>query len=297
MKGFGLLSPDSVEEASSLLKTYGDAALVCAGGTELILLLKMGLASPSLLLRLDRLGLHEIEDDGTLVRFGAGVTHVRASASDAVHASLPLLSQTLAIIANPRVRACGTLGGSLCFAEPHSDVSTLLLLYDASVVLSTGSDERRVAMGDFVTGMLTTSRRDHEILTAIEVPRPHPGVEWGYARFVIGERPNVTVACTVEVQPSSGHITDARVVVGCAGPAPVRVPLAEETLNGVALDDPGISEVASAAGAACATECEVYDEEEISAWYKRKLVQVMARRVVAESLGKVSKALETSRRD
>lgn len=288
MRGFRLISPGSVEEASALLEEYGDAAAVCAGGTELIPLLKLGLAGPSLLVRLDLLGLQGIGQDDRLVRFGARVTHFEVSGSDVVKGRLPLISQTLAVIANPRVRAVGTLGGSLCFAEPHSDVSTLMLLHDAQVVLSTGRSERRLDLAHFVTGTLTTARHDDEILVAVEVPHPDPHLLTGYERFVIGERPNVAVGCTIDPRPPSGEIARARLVVGCAAPTPMRATEAEAILEGgVIVDDPSIDEAVLEAAESCATECEVYDEDDISAWYKRRLIRVMARRAISKALAGV----------
>ncbi|HTX62813.1 MAG TPA: FAD binding domain-containing protein [Acidimicrobiales bacterium] len=283
MRPFGLLSPETVEEAAALLEEFGDEAVICAGGTELVLLLKFGLADPAVLVRLDRLGLDGIEQAEGLLRLGATVTHSGASGSSVVQAALPLVATALSNIANPRVRAVGTLGGNICFAEPHSDLSALFVLHEAVAVLSTGAEERRVEVGDFLTGTLSTSRRDEEVLVAVEVPHPPPRTAGGYARFVIGERPNVVVGCSLEVDPS-GAISRARLVVGCAGPTPVRIPAAEDLLCGVAIDGKELDTAIPEAAATCAARCEAHDEDDLSGWYKRKLVQALSRRSVSSAL-------------
>src|SRR4029077_1999458 len=127
------------DEVDDLLAQHGDDAVVYCGGTELLLVLKLGLAAyPNLL---DLKGIPELrvfeERDGTL-RIGAAVTHRELESSPLVHRLVPALAEMERRVANVRVRSVGTLGGNLCFSDPHSDPATLLLALDAEAPFDGG---------------------------------------------------------------------------------------------------------------------------------------------------------------
>ncbi|MDH3250375.1 MAG: FAD binding domain-containing protein, partial [Acidimicrobiia bacterium] len=115
---FEHLRPGSLEAA---LDTISETAAPYAGGTELLLAMKAGLLRPDTLVdvkRIDRLT--RVETAGDQMSIGAAVTHREALSDPAVRRLLPVLAEVLGRVGNPRVRAVGTLGGNLCFAEPKS---------------------------------------------------------------------------------------------------------------------------------------------------------------------------------
>ena len=150
LRAFELHRPATVAEASALLTARPDAALY-AGGTELLLLMKAGLVRPADVIDLKRIpdldGL--VERDGGL-EVGATVTHRRLERSPAVRARWPLVAGVAAHVANVRVRNVGTVGGNLAFADPHSDLATLFLVFDATVRLVAADGVREVSLPDFV---------------------------------------------------------------------------------------------------------------------------------------------------
>src|SRR5262249_18008335 len=154
------------EEATELLERYEeDAALYC-GGTELLLLLKLGFASFGHLV--DLKPVEELRgirmDDGELV-VGAAGTHRRLERSQLVLDRLPALAAMERRVANLRVREVGTLGGNLCFSDPHSDPATFLLALDAEVECRRGGEAaRRIPVGEFVTGPYETALGKGEVL-------------------------------------------------------------------------------------------------------------------------------------
>lgn len=270
---FTVERPGSLDEATALLERFGDDAAFYMGGTELLLLMKLGMADASVLVDGKRLAeLRGIERAGDVVRIGAGHTHREIERSAVVRAVLPSLAALAAEVANLRVRNVGTLGGNLCFAEPHSDPATLLVALGAEIRLASATDERTLPLEQFIIGPLTTARRDGEVMTRIDVPVPAPHAAVGYYRVKFRERPAVNVAI---VRDPDGP----RVVVGAVGGRPCRAPAAEALLVD---ESPIIREVAAAASAAAEPVADLDGDPE----YKRHLVGVATERAcLAAGLG------------
>ncbi|HKC27635.1 MAG TPA: FAD binding domain-containing protein, partial [Jatrophihabitans sp.] len=135
------------------MSALGEDSLPYAGGTELLLAMKMGLLTPATLVDLKRIAeLNDISVDGARLRVGAGATHDEIARHPLVRTHAPLLAAVEERVGNARVRAQGTLGGNVCFAEPRSDVIALLIAVDARLVLRSPAGERDVPAADFVLG-------------------------------------------------------------------------------------------------------------------------------------------------
>ena len=145
---FTLHRPDSVGQASRLLSELGDDGAAYCGGTELLLAMKLGLASYEHLVDLKRVdGLRGIEAAAGGVRIGAATTHREIETSGALRARYPEMPAMISQVANLRVRSVGTLGGNLCFADPHSDPASFLMAVGATLVCQRGDETRRVPAG------------------------------------------------------------------------------------------------------------------------------------------------------
>lgn len=217
LPSFELHQPSGVGEAVELLLALGDDAVPYAGGTELLLAMKLGMAHPRHLVDLKGLAeLRELAVDAEAISIGAGVTHRRLERHPDVARAIPALAEMERLLANPRVRNAGTLGGNLCFAEPHSDPATLLIALGAQVELHGPRGPRAMALQDFVVGAFTTAAETAEILTRITVPMPRDGACVGYARIAFKERPDAAVAVVRDGARST-------VVLGAIGPRPVVV--------------------------------------------------------------------------
>jgi carbon-monoxide dehydrogenase medium subunit len=180
------------------------------GGTELLLAMKMGLLRPQSLIDLKGLAeLAGVRRDGDLLVVGAGVTHDELATSPLAREVAPLLADMERKVGNARVRAQGSIGGNLCFAEPRSDVATVMQALDASVRLASARGERVLPIAEFVQGAYWTARAEDEIVVDARVPLPAPrGV---YLKFQITERPTVAVAAV------DRGAAGVRVVVGAVG--------------------------------------------------------------------------------
>jgi carbon-monoxide dehydrogenase medium subunit len=266
-----------VEEAHELLERYGDDAAVVCGGTELLLLLKLGFAAYGHLV--DVKGIEELggirADNGTLV-IGSTATHREIERSPLVLERLPALAAMERNVANIRVRNVGTLGGNLCFSDPHSDPATFLLAVDAEVE----HDGGRVPLADFLVGPYQTILRPGQLLRSVRIPAPPPGTGIVHRKIAFRERPAATVAAAVRVD--RGTIVGASIAVGSVGPRPVRATAAAEFLVG----KPAADTEALAGAAALASEASnAVEDANGSVEYKEQLVRVLFERCVAAAVG------------
>lgn len=275
---FELHRATSVEAATQLLDEHGDDAVVYAGGTELVLLMKLGFAAYGHLVDVKPIPeLSGIDIDAGTLRIGGAVTHRAIERSPIVAAGWPEFVSMERGLANIRVRAMGTLGGNLAFADPHSDPAAFLLAADARIVLGRGEARRSVPLAGFIRGPYTTALETGELVVAIEVPAVPAGAGMAHLRFAFHERPAVTVSCLVRV--ADGQVAEARVAVGSVGVVPVRATAAESTLVGIDAGIPQTSALA-AAGEAAAEASDPVADANGSADYKRHLVAVLVGRAV-----------------
>src|SRR5262245_55374882 len=142
LRRFRLEEPQSVAEVSELLARFGDSARVYAGGTELLLAMKEGLVQYERLINVKKLGLNQINGENGTFKIGALCTHRELENSALLRQRLPALVQLEHHVANVRVRQTGTIGGNICFAEPHADPGTLLIALQATMIASKGAAKR-----------------------------------------------------------------------------------------------------------------------------------------------------------
>lgn len=239
---FSLVRSRTLAEAfEAFAASQGDAAWI-AGGTELLQVMKMGLAQFGTLIDIKQIpdlsGL-DIEADGRL-RIGGGTTHRTIERSPVVRRVVPALAALETGVANIRVRNTGTIGGNLSFAEPHSDPATFLLACDATVELAGPAGQRELPIGEFVLGPLWTAREADEIIVAIHIPPAAPGSARAYEKIRFFERPAASVGVSLTVR--GGSITAARVTVGSLTDVPTVVPEAGAALVGADADDGSLAE-------------------------------------------------------
>lgn len=293
LRPFRLHEPETVADAVGLLSQYGEEASLYAGGTELLLAMKEGLLRYGHLLNLKTIaGLGELRyDEGAgVLRIGSGVTHRTLERSAIVAADFPLIGQTEGTVANVRVRNVGTIGGNLCFGEPHSDPGALLLLYDATVTAQGASGTRTFPLAEFAVGPFETSLQEGEVMTEIAVPRFPAGMTGSYLKFGYHARPTVGVGVALRLDDPAategrGVVTEARVSVGSAGPRPVRVAQAEELLTGKTVAELTSGPVLAAAAQAAAQEAQPDDDFHGSGEYKEHLIGVLLGRAVRTAIG------------
>lgn len=228
---FAYVRPDDLGGVFTALREGGDQAKVIAGGQSLLPMMKLRLATPAVLV--DLAGAAELRGRFGLdsaVRIGALTTYRELQRSGRLLDLLPGLGDTLSVIADPQVRARGTIGGAVAHGDPTADLPALLLALDARVRVSSPRGERVIELADFLTGVFTTDLADDEIVTAVDVPVPPPGTGAAYEKF---EQPashlalcGVAAAVTVE----NARVVRARVAMTGVTSSPRRLPRVEELL-------------------------------------------------------------------
>lgn len=248
--------PRSIDEA---LEVIGFDSPPYSGGTELLLAMKAGLLRPRALVDLKRVpGLRGIAKADGYLQIGGATTHQEVIDDPTTREILPGLCTVLESVGNPRVRAVGTMGGNLCFAEPKSDVATVLNALEALVELRSVDDSRVVPISEFMLGPYFTEKRDDELLTAIRIPErdPRPVL---YSKYQTMERPTLGAAAAIT---SAGR---CRLVIGAVGGRP-------EAFEAEHADDLDIQAIAD--------EIEVIPDLTGSEPYKRHIARLYMQKVL-----------------
>lgn len=273
--------PANLAAAHEMIAAYGSDATVYAGGTELLLAMKARVLRYEHLIDLKHIAaLNELRREDGWIAVGPLVTHHRLATDDTIRRLVPSYAALSDNIANIRVRVAGTLGGNLCFAEPHADPPALLAAMGATVTLSGPNGGRSVPAGDFIEGEFTTARADDELMTEIRIPITKPGDRYSYKSFGHLERPAVGVA--------GGHLrrdgkSEYRIWIGAISDRPLHMNMVEDELAGV---PPGeIMDVLRQATEKAASGLPAHDDLHGGADYKRHLAAVLMRRAILEAAG------------
>ena len=301
LRPFKLHEPTSVHDAVSLLGQYGEEAKVYCGGTELLLAMKEGLLRYNHLVNIKTIpGLDEIayDHDSGMLSIGATVTHGALECSSEIQSHFPMIAQAEGNVANVRVRNVGTIGGNLCFSEPHSDPGAFLLLFDTQVGIRGSQGQRTIPLAEVTLGPYETCLEDDEILTRILVPQFPQGMTGAYLKFGYHVRPTLGVGVSVRLEPPPSDdagieravVAEARIVVGSAGPKAVRVAEAEQSLTGKTVGEllPGLNDGESLtmveAGRIAGRTADAMDDIHGTAEYKEHMVGVFLKRTFAEAI-------------
>src|SRR2546430_11082084 len=233
LRRFEIHQPSNVAEAVQMGAHFGEQASLYAGGTELLLAMKHDVLRYKHLIDVKVIpGLEAIELRDGMIRVGATATHRSIERSALLRSRLPVFTKMESLVANVRVRNTGTLGGNLCFAEPHSDPATLLLVLGGAARVESAAGARDIPVGELIAGAYASNLLPGEILTRIIVPCAKPNHRAGYMKSPIHERPTLGLGLWLG-QPDDGRtFTSARVAVGCVCPFPTRGLAAEKLLTG-----------------------------------------------------------------
>ena len=196
-----------------------------------------------------------------------------------------MLADAESQVANIRVRGQGTIGGNLCFNDPHSDPATALLIYDASVTLQGPNGARQMPLRQFLRGMYATALEPDELLVSIDVPCLPAEFGSSYLRIHRLQRPTLTVAAAAARR--NGAIEDVRLAVGCVGSTALRLTELEAKIRS---GDPNDSrKIIREAKDYLKKALEPIDDLLGSAEYKIYIAGVLLERALAHALQSVDK--------
>jgi carbon-monoxide dehydrogenase medium subunit len=274
----------SVEHAVGRLDRLGGGARIVAGGQSLLPMMKLRLVNVEYLIDVNDLHgeLGYVRVEPTRIRIGAMTRHRELLESADLRAALPIFHDAERVIADPPVRNRGTIGGSLCQADPSEDLSAVCTSLDATCVIRGLGGERTVTMAEFYRGPYETAVGPAEMLTEIRIPvRPN-----GSSAFEkVGRRAGdwAIVSCGVAIWLADDVIADARVGLAAVGPNTTGIPAVSEALRGRRPSEDLYAE----AGAIAAEHCTPVTDQRGSAAYKRHLAAELTTRALRRAVGRI----------
>ena len=274
----------SVDHAIGLLERLGGSARLIAGGHSLLPMMKLRLATPEYLIDINDLHaeLGYIRVEPGQVRIGAMTRHRELLESAELATTFPIFGDAERVIADPVVRNRGTLGGSLCQADPSEDLSAVCTTLGASCVIRNREGERVVSMEEFYRGPYETAVEDAEMLVEIRVPiRPNGSSAYEKVERRAGDWAIVSAGAAVWLD--GGVISDARVGLAAVGPNTTGMPAVSDALRG---SEPSEA-VYEQAGELAAQHCDPVTDMRGSALYKRHLAKELTRRALRRSVARL----------
>jgi carbon-monoxide dehydrogenase medium subunit len=275
----------SVDHAVALLERHGPEARLIAGGHSLLPMMKLRLAHPEILIDINDLAeLSYVRVDGGELRIGALTRHRELLQSAAAGEHFAILHDAERVIADPIVRNRGTIGGSICQADPSEDLSAVFSALKARTVIRSSSGERVVSMDDFHQGPYSTAVGPAEILVEVRVPiRPGSGSAYEKVERRVGDW--AVVAAGAHLSLEGDRIADAGIGLAAVGAEHFRAAEAEESLRG----SPPSEDVFARAGALAGQGCHPVSDQRGPEDFKRHLAQELTvralRRAAARARG------------
>jgi carbon-monoxide dehydrogenase medium subunit len=265
---FDYVRAGSADEALSLITEHGEDAKFLAGGMSLLPLMKLRLATPTVIVDVGRVrDLSYIRDGGDHVAVGALTRHRDLETSDLLAQQCGVLRAVAAQVGDNQVRHRGTIGGSVAHGDPASDLPAALLALDATYVVRGPSGERHVHSRDFHQGFLETALAPDELLTEIRLPKTGAN-GFGFQKF--NRRAQDWAIVGVVAAKVNGSTNVALVNMGAT---PLRAHAVENALQ------QGSSADVAAREAAAGTEPP--SDLNASPEYRVHLAQVLTRRALA----------------
>ncbi len=228
---FRSVSPKTKAEALSAISALEDATII-AGGTDLLVRMRRGETCAHVVDVSDLSEIRGIEENGSSIVVGAGVTHRDLSVSRAINENAPSLSCACSQVGSPQIRNMGTIGGNLVNASPAADSLAPLLIHDASLILESARGAREERLEDFIVKPYGTSIRSDEMVSFLRIV-PLKGYREGYKRVTKRATwaiSRLSVAWAIKVE--GGCYGDVRIAVGSCTPMPFRPKEIEQFLVG-----------------------------------------------------------------
>jgi len=278
----------SIDHAISLMDRLGDEARLVAGGHSLIPMMKLRLTDLEYLI-----DINDLHDELGYVRVGVDEVHIGAMTrhrelleSAELAAVFPIFADAEKVIADPVVRNRGTIGGSLCQADPSEDLTAVCTTLDASCVIRSSAGERVVPMEDFHRGPYETAVGQGEILIEVRLP-VRPGGSSAYAKVERRAGDWAVTSAGAAVWMQDGVISDARVGLAAVGPNTTGIPAISELMRGQRPSE----ELYEQAGALASASCSPSTDNRGTVEYKRHLADELTRRTLRTAVGRIEAGL------
>ncbi|MEM4721909.1 MAG: xanthine dehydrogenase family protein subunit M [Candidatus Methanomethylicaceae archaeon] len=270
---FEYLEPRTIDEALQYLSQYGKRAKIIAGGTDLLVKMKMGEFSPEVLINITKIPnlRYLIEDRG--LRIGALTRFHDIEESSTVKGRWTALYEAARSVSSTQIKRMGTVGGNLCHASPAADSPPSLIIFGSEVRLLGEKGERVLPLEEFFIGPGETILFPDELLVEIRIPEKQGRMGSAFLKLgrVASDLSKVNVA--VALIREGGICRDCRIALGSVAPTPLRAKKGEEIIKGQKVTDALIEKV----GNVVSEEIQPIDDIRSTAWYRKEVTKVLVR--------------------
>jgi len=281
---FDYVRPRALADAVSILAEEGLNARPLAGGTDLVVALRHGLAHADVVVDLKRVG--ELapgieESEGTL-SISANTPMTDIERDEMVRSRIPGLLESAQVVGSVQIRNRATVAGNVCNASPAADTPPMLVALGASLLVAGPDGQRRVGIDDFWTGYRETILSKGDVVRAIEIPVPGPREGTAFLKLGVRRAMEISIVCVGArvALGDTGVISGVGIGLGSVAPTTVRAASSEQLLLGEKPSPRLLAEAGSGAVGACTP----IDDLRASADYRRAMIPVMVERALAVAL-------------
>jgi carbon-monoxide dehydrogenase medium subunit len=279
---FSYARATSVIHALELLAAHGDSAKLLSGGQSLMPAMNLRLISPELIVDISEIAeLRGLAVRGDVLHIGALTRHVDLARSPEIAAHAPLLTEAIAHVAHPAIRNKGTLAGSLAHADPASELPACMVALNATIIIRGPAGERRMAAGDFFTGIYETALSAQELLVAVELPVAEKNSVHFFCEFARRHGDYAIVGLAAHAIVQGDAFADLRMAFFAVGDRPL-LAAAASRLVGIAVTPAALADASTALG----EELDPESDQQASAAMRRHLAKVLLARCVSALLGR-----------
>ena len=286
MRDFSIIAPTTKSACLALLAESDKDRRIIAGGTGLVNLMKQHLVSPEELISLHKVtDLRALEMTDSQITIGALTRLADIQSNPDIVELIPVLAETLAEVASPRIRSMATIGGTIAHGDPNQDMPVTLTALGTVVVIEAEGSSREVNLEDFYRDYYETVLEPNEMVTAIRIPLTQPEDILVYKKYTPASMEDYAcISVCIRLTIHEDTCRASRIILGAVGPTIIRSYRAEELINGSLSDDHFMHRLDEAATVAAADTDPIADTRG-SVEYKRQMVKVWVKRCVLTALG------------
>jgi len=279
----------TIEEAVEQLTQLGDDAKLLAGGQSLVAMMNFRLVRPSALVDVKGIpDLQYVEANGEGLKIGALTPHrwIEVMEDPGILEGFSVLKSAARWVGHYPIRTLGTFGGSIAHADPSAEWCMLAMLLDAEILAVGPGGERVIPASDFFQGFFTTALEPDEMIVEVRFPKPAPHAALQEFARRAGDYGIVAAAVALDVQ--GGQCRSARVVLGGVSDVPLRIPEAEQLLEGADIGQDVFKEAGQEAAKVIDPPSDVQGTME----YRRDLAATLIQRGLTEAVAKVKETAD-----
>ncbi|MFT7685278.1 MAG: carbon-monoxide dehydrogenase medium subunit [Candidatus Azotimanducaceae bacterium] len=269
-------APKTIKEAATLLDAAKGEAFILAGGTDLIVRMRLGMSEPDLVIDIKQIeSMQGIKKTANGTRIGASVSGAALGEDKVLKKAWPGVVEAVNLIGSDQIQSRCTMVGNLCNASPAADAVPAMIAAGAKAQVVGKNGRRTVAVEKIVVGPGKTSLARGELIESITLPKKMPRSGDAYLRFTPRTEMDIAVvSAAVNLTIERGIIKKARVVLGAVAPTAVVVAAAAKAIIGTKLDDEALEKLALA----CSAMCSPIDDKRGTIEYRTKVAGVLGKR-------------------